>query len=451
MKLNKPFVVFGLCVVSCTSLCLLTTPNAINSLFAADTSNIPTEVKVITAPKTKYLVGERFDPTGMVVEVTFGDNYSFTLEYNSETASKFEFDETLLASTTTKVTMAYLGNASQTFDISVSVNDWYIDNVSLREEDGKVFFVLEGAYSESFEDNFENSYIYFAPHKDHFKYGVTQATLTPAESGGRFAYMTDVTNMPFSYAKDVFEIGPTNNWSFYWPHLCLEYTEGSAVEDKDVYYPETVKTTLHKTGDPEGEDYVLDLYSNGAKQIPVVARTDARDLSEFNPLKAADLSTVEDDYCYTAISGDIGIVNERVIMSITCAYKGDDLDKADLLRQFGFYLLYKRSGYTASAVIAKNPGSNFSLTPDFDVDFENKTFTFYVDITDRASLPSTSYYYYTRLEHISNSVGTDCTTLNKDNDGKNVTLNGKIYYLYNNHGTAAKDGYGTLTCHIKDA
>lgn len=70
-------------------------------------------VSIKTAPKkTKYLVGDYFDPTGLVVDVEYEDGGKKSVEYDEDSATKFGFYPSLttpLALTHTSVTVSYRG------------------------------------------------------------------------------------------------------------------------------------------------------------------------------------------------------------------------------------------------------------------------------------------------------------------------------------------------------
>lgn len=86
-------------------------------------NKIINSIAVKTAPvKTSYVVGNKFDPSGLVLTLTYDDNSTKDITYNDTTKSNFTFSpslETALAKTDTNITVTYGGKATiQTITVS---------------------------------------------------------------------------------------------------------------------------------------------------------------------------------------------------------------------------------------------------------------------------------------------------------------------------------------------
>ena len=81
-----------------------------------------TSISIDTAPtKTTYTEGEYFDPTGLVIEVTYSDNSSTTVAYAGH-SSDFSFSPSLTTQLTTSDASVTIGYEGQTCSQSITVN-----------------------------------------------------------------------------------------------------------------------------------------------------------------------------------------------------------------------------------------------------------------------------------------------------------------------------------------
>ncbi|MBR4096483.1 MAG: bacterial Ig-like domain-containing protein, partial [Oscillospiraceae bacterium] len=90
---------------------------AFNALVSDDTIN---SIAVKTKPsKTNYIATENFDPTGLVLTVTYNSGNTADVAYTNENKGEFAFDKTTLAKENTAVTVTY-GEKTATVPVTVT-------------------------------------------------------------------------------------------------------------------------------------------------------------------------------------------------------------------------------------------------------------------------------------------------------------------------------------------
>lgn len=89
--------------------------------FISENKTLSSIAVKTTPAKTNYVVGNKFDPSGLVLTLTYDDNSTKDIAYNDATKSSFTFSpslDTSLAKTDTAVTMTYGGKtATQTITV----------------------------------------------------------------------------------------------------------------------------------------------------------------------------------------------------------------------------------------------------------------------------------------------------------------------------------------------
>ncbi|MGN1421824.1 MAG: bacterial Ig-like domain-containing protein, partial [Oscillospiraceae bacterium] len=96
-------------------------------------------IAVKTAPtKVKYVEGTPFDPTGLVITLTYDNGDTEDVEYTTATAGKFSFDKEVLTLGDTTVTITY-GNKTDTQ--TVTVVEKSLDRIAVKTAPTKVRYV----------------------------------------------------------------------------------------------------------------------------------------------------------------------------------------------------------------------------------------------------------------------------------------------------------------------
>lgn len=94
-----------------------TATGSFTALVSADTIN---SIAVKTNPsKTEYIATENFDPTGLVLTVTYNSGNTADVAYTNENKGDFAFDKTTLAKENTAVTVTY-GEKTATVPVTVT-------------------------------------------------------------------------------------------------------------------------------------------------------------------------------------------------------------------------------------------------------------------------------------------------------------------------------------------
>ena len=93
---------------------------SVTARFSATGAAVPENIAVKTKPNTvEYTYGDKFNPTGLVITVTYDDGTTNDIAYNDTNKDAFSFDPADITVATTKITVTYAGKNA---DIDIKVN-----------------------------------------------------------------------------------------------------------------------------------------------------------------------------------------------------------------------------------------------------------------------------------------------------------------------------------------
>ena len=93
---------------------------SVTAKFSATGAAVPESIAVTTKPNlVEYTYGDRFNPTGLVITVTYDDGTTNDIAYNDTNKNDFSFKPADITVATTKITVTYAG---KTADIDIKVN-----------------------------------------------------------------------------------------------------------------------------------------------------------------------------------------------------------------------------------------------------------------------------------------------------------------------------------------
>ena len=116
----------------------ITENTQINALF---TSCDATKLAVKTKPKTEYSEGDKFDPTGLVLDVLYEDGNSADANYYPESASMFEFSPDKAKQLTVNdksITITFLGSS---VDLPITVSERAVDSFEIKTAPDKTDYI----------------------------------------------------------------------------------------------------------------------------------------------------------------------------------------------------------------------------------------------------------------------------------------------------------------------
>lgn len=156
-------------------------------------------IEVTTAPKkTSYQVGEKFDPTGMIVTATYSDGKTrpatgYTYEPSGE-----------LAETDTKITITYKeGQVTKTVDYAIKVGEDKASLISIEitTPPTNVTYLFESWYDEYEREFDREGMVVTANYDDGTKKIVTDYTWSPKIITGTMFYQKDEVDVTISYTE----------------------------------------------------------------------------------------------------------------------------------------------------------------------------------------------------------------------------------------------------------